>query len=281
MPEYLSHLEAAIDGTALPAGKLANLHNGRPIWVRYDLDRIRHAVTPADIAQRPPTLWRYRELLPLPLDVEPVTLGEGMTPLLPLPAARQAARALATVRQGRVAAADRQLQEPRHDRGRQHGEVARREARRAADGRQRRRRGGRLRRPRRDGVLRLHAGRHAGRQPVRGAPVRREGVPRQRPHQRLRQDREGRRGADGLVRPLHAEGAVPPRRQEDDGPGTGRAARLDAAGRDPLPDRRRHRADRHVEGVRGARTGWLRRIGLQRRRNHAVSDSIRSARCPA
>jgi len=28
-------------------------------------------------------LWRYRELLPLPKDVEPVSLGEGGTPLLP------------------------------------------------------------------------------------------------------------------------------------------------------------------------------------------------------
>jgi threonine synthase len=85
MPEYLSHLEAAIDGTVIPAGKLANLHNGRPIWVRYHLDQIRTAITPADIALRPPTLWRYRELLPLPLNEEPVTLGEGMTPLLPCP----------------------------------------------------------------------------------------------------------------------------------------------------------------------------------------------------
>src|SRR5439155_7922256 len=32
-----------------------------------------------------PSLWRYRELLPLPADAEPVTLGEGMTPLLPCP----------------------------------------------------------------------------------------------------------------------------------------------------------------------------------------------------
>src|SRR5262245_27817028 len=82
MPEFVAHLEAAIDGTCLPAGKVANLHNGRPIWVRYHLDRIRQAVSPTEIASRLPTLWRYRELLPLPLDEEPVTLGEGMTPLL-------------------------------------------------------------------------------------------------------------------------------------------------------------------------------------------------------
>src|SRR5215212_3385678 len=82
---YVSHLEGAIDGTVIPFGTLANLHNGRPIWVRYHLDKIKAAVTPADIAKRPPSLWRYRELLPLPLDVEPVTLGEGLTPLLHCP----------------------------------------------------------------------------------------------------------------------------------------------------------------------------------------------------
>ncbi len=85
MGSFVSHLEGAIDGTVLPAGTLQNLHNGRPIWVRYDLARIREAVTPAVIATRAPSLWRYRELLPLPANVQPVTLGEGMTPLLPCP----------------------------------------------------------------------------------------------------------------------------------------------------------------------------------------------------
>ncbi|MBA4062140.1 MAG: threonine synthase [Isosphaera sp.] len=85
MAHFVSHLEGAIDGTALPFGTLANTHAGRPIRVRYHLDRVRAAVTPADLAARPPTLWRYRELLPLPADADPVTLGEGMTPLLPCP----------------------------------------------------------------------------------------------------------------------------------------------------------------------------------------------------
>jgi threonine synthase len=82
MTHFVTHLEGAIDGTKLPFGTVQNLHAGRPIVVRYDLDRVKKAVTPADIANRPPNLWRYRELLPLPSDVEPVTLGEGMTPLL-------------------------------------------------------------------------------------------------------------------------------------------------------------------------------------------------------
>ena len=85
MTHFVSHLEAAIDGTQIPFGTLVNMHGGRPVWVRYHLDRVKAAVTPAEIATRPPNLWRYRELLPLPLDVEPVSLGEGMTPLLPCP----------------------------------------------------------------------------------------------------------------------------------------------------------------------------------------------------
>jgi threonine synthase len=85
MTHFVSHLEAAIDGTVLPFGQLANLHNGRPIWVRYDLQKIAARVTTAEIATRAPNLWRYRELLPLPLEVEPTTLGEGMTPLLACP----------------------------------------------------------------------------------------------------------------------------------------------------------------------------------------------------
>jgi threonine synthase len=82
---YVTHLESAIDGTALPANTVQTVHAGRPLWVRYDLSRIRRELKPESISGRQPSLWRYRELLPLPLDAEPVTLGEGMTPLLPCP----------------------------------------------------------------------------------------------------------------------------------------------------------------------------------------------------
>jgi threonine synthase len=85
MTHYVSHLEGTIDGTKLPFGRLAGLHAGRPIAVRYDLARVRAAVRPEDFAGREPGMWRYRELLPLPLEVEPVTLGERMTPLVPCP----------------------------------------------------------------------------------------------------------------------------------------------------------------------------------------------------
>jgi threonine synthase len=82
---FVTHLESALDGTRFEANRVHTVHQGRPLWVHYDLARVKQAVTPAVIASRPPTLWRYRELLPLPADAEPVTLGEGMTPLLPCP----------------------------------------------------------------------------------------------------------------------------------------------------------------------------------------------------
>ncbi|MFL5342833.1 MAG: threonine synthase [Gemmataceae bacterium] len=83
--DFVTHLESALDGTRFEKGKIWSVHEGRPLWVRYDLAAVKAAVSPAVFAGRPPTLWRYRELLPLPFDAEPVTLGEGMTPLLECP----------------------------------------------------------------------------------------------------------------------------------------------------------------------------------------------------
>ena len=81
----MTHLEAAIDGTELPHDELQTMHEGRPLWVRYDLEEVGRAVTRDELVTRPPTMWRYRELLPVEHDDNVVTLGEGMTPLLPCP----------------------------------------------------------------------------------------------------------------------------------------------------------------------------------------------------
>jgi threonine synthase len=51
-----------------------------PLLVEYDLGRVAGAATPEDFAWRAPTMWRYRELLPV--EGAPVSLGEGCTPLL-------------------------------------------------------------------------------------------------------------------------------------------------------------------------------------------------------
>ena len=85
MPSFVTHLEAAIDGTRLPARTLQAMHAGRPLWVRYDLPAVKAAMTRASVAARAPSLWRYRELLPVEDDANIVSLGEGLTPLLDCP----------------------------------------------------------------------------------------------------------------------------------------------------------------------------------------------------
>ena len=79
---FVTHLESAIDGTQLDADSLQTLHDGRPIWVRYDLEQIRTLMSRDDLMGRPSTLWRYDELLPNRNANHVVTLGEGMTPVL-------------------------------------------------------------------------------------------------------------------------------------------------------------------------------------------------------
>jgi threonine synthase len=88
MGSFVTHLEAAIDGTRLPHDRVQTTHAGRPLWVRYDLDAIGRAVARADLTTRPAhasTMWRYRELLPMEDDANLVSLGETMTPLVPCP----------------------------------------------------------------------------------------------------------------------------------------------------------------------------------------------------
>jgi threonine synthase len=79
----LSHLECGRCARWHEADKPQNLCEcGTPLLARYDLGAI--TVSPRDIAARPANLWRYRELLPVRDSGNVVTLGEGMTPILPL-----------------------------------------------------------------------------------------------------------------------------------------------------------------------------------------------------
>ncbi|HND53715.1 MAG TPA: threonine synthase [Pirellulaceae bacterium] len=82
---FVTHLEAAIDGTILPARQLQSMHKDRPLWVRYDLEAVKRSVTKEMLRDRPATMWRLKELLPIEPGQEIVTLGEGRTPLLPCP----------------------------------------------------------------------------------------------------------------------------------------------------------------------------------------------------
>ena len=83
---FLSHLECPACGATYDADVPQNLCRcGSPLLARYDLERLASSNTLDDVATRPPTLWRYRELLPVRDDAHVVSLGEGMTPLTPLP----------------------------------------------------------------------------------------------------------------------------------------------------------------------------------------------------
>jgi threonine synthase len=85
MNTFVSHLESALDGTRFEPGQVLGTHQERPLWVRYDLSAVGAAASPQEVAQRPAGLWKYRELLPLPFETEPVSLGEGPTPLVDCP----------------------------------------------------------------------------------------------------------------------------------------------------------------------------------------------------
>jgi threonine synthase len=83
---YLTHLECPRCATTHNADRPTNLCGcGSPLLARYDLEGVRAAIEPRDISARPETLWRYHELLPVRDAEQIVSLGEGMTPLLPLP----------------------------------------------------------------------------------------------------------------------------------------------------------------------------------------------------
>ncbi len=81
----LSHLECSRCLARYDAHVLQALcpSDGSPLLARYDLESV--AVQPEEIAQRAPNLWRYHELLPVSVPEHVVSLGEGMTPLLPVP----------------------------------------------------------------------------------------------------------------------------------------------------------------------------------------------------
>jgi threonine synthase len=58
---------------------------GQMLAARYDVQRVAAAVTKEALRSRPPGLYRFRELTPLDDGETVITLGEGGTPLLPLP----------------------------------------------------------------------------------------------------------------------------------------------------------------------------------------------------
>jgi threonine synthase len=84
---FVSHVECTICGHHHDATRTLSVCErcGQMLAVRYDLERVKGAVTKDALRPRPPGMYRFRELTPLADGEAPVTLGEGGTPLLALP----------------------------------------------------------------------------------------------------------------------------------------------------------------------------------------------------
>jgi threonine synthase len=99
----VTHLECSLTGERYQAGEIHNLSRaGKPLLVRYDLDAAARTLTRDSLAARAPDMWKWRELLPH--QREPVSLGEGETPIVSLPntAAREGASSLLVKDEGRL-----------------------------------------------------------------------------------------------------------------------------------------------------------------------------------
>jgi threonine synthase len=77
----LTHLECTRCGEHYPADRPQTVcpKDGGILYARYDLANIKKTFSPASLLPLTPTIWRYDAVLP---DAEPVSLGEGFTPML-------------------------------------------------------------------------------------------------------------------------------------------------------------------------------------------------------
>jgi threonine synthase len=81
----LTHLECTRCDRRYEPGRSTLCECGAALFARYDLPRAALEMRPGHLALREPSLWRYREVLPLEDADDRVSLGEGFTPLLPTP----------------------------------------------------------------------------------------------------------------------------------------------------------------------------------------------------
>src|ERR1700733_3299774 len=80
----VTHLECSLCRRRFEAGKIHNLCPcGGALLVCYALDAFRRTWTRDSLSKEAPTLWRYLPVLPVRGRESIVSLGEGMTPLIP------------------------------------------------------------------------------------------------------------------------------------------------------------------------------------------------------
>ena len=81
---HVTNLDCSLSAANTNTGKPHNLCTcGGPLLVRYDLERIRRSWHREDLSSAPSSMWRYSPALPVTSSESIVSLGEGMTPLLP------------------------------------------------------------------------------------------------------------------------------------------------------------------------------------------------------
>ena len=78
----IAHLECTKCGAWIDAVRPQTVcpKDGGVLYVRYDLAALKNKFKAASLIGRTPSMWRYAEVLP---EAEPVSLGEGFTPMLP------------------------------------------------------------------------------------------------------------------------------------------------------------------------------------------------------
>jgi len=82
----VTHLECSLCNKKFQAGKVWNLCEcGGPLLVRYDLAALRETWSLDSFASAPDSMWRYAPALPVQFATSIISLGEGMTPLIPAP----------------------------------------------------------------------------------------------------------------------------------------------------------------------------------------------------
>jgi len=78
----IGYLECTRCGDHVPADRARTIcpKDGGVLYVRYDLASLKGKFCREDLSGRVASMWRYAEVLP---EAEPVSLGEGFTPMLP------------------------------------------------------------------------------------------------------------------------------------------------------------------------------------------------------
>jgi threonine synthase len=91
MPSFATHLECSRSGQHYDLSTPQTLSSqGAPLLVRYDLEAVANSLDKKMLARRSEGLWRYREWLPVASSQHRVSLGEVVTPLIPLHGVGQA-----------------------------------------------------------------------------------------------------------------------------------------------------------------------------------------------